>query len=247
MGPKHVHRCMSECSFPSLPFYYVGRRRPYLSEVVRHPFKKTGSLIYRTITQQWYYWGRLKSSPYRFRIKFRCEFTVFVFQYRLTQYFGFSAITENSLVLQYSALLIYIFTSRAPAVLGYCSEIRQMFTFHNNLYCTKAYHRPDHSIHIVEHHRKIIIPKYNIFTGPRTQETFSGLWFLSCNLVFETNNFGIGAILLSCLVSTLQELSSPGLELGTASGYFDVFEVSSWSQEISVPNLVQIGVFFVML
>jgi hypothetical protein len=34
----------------------------------------------------------------------------------------------------------------------------------------------------------------------------------SCNLPTKTNNFGLGAVLLSCLVFELQKSSSPGLE-----------------------------------
>jgi hypothetical protein len=36
----------------------------------------------------------------------------------------------------------------------YCEEIRQTLTFLVSLYCPEAYHRPDHSICIVEYHRK---------------------------------------------------------------------------------------------
>jgi hypothetical protein len=32
-------------------------------------------------------------------------------------------------------------------------------------------------------------------------DNFSGFWFYFCNLLFRTKNFGLGAILLSCLVS----------------------------------------------
>jgi hypothetical protein len=115
-----------------------------------------------------------------------------------------------------------------------------MLTFHINLYCPKTYYRLNHSRHIVEYTKKIIIPEPNIFNWTRTQDTnqvcnlyscnlptetnilygvsfcialsyqatesiftgtrtqdrfFLGLWPLSCNLV-ETNNFGLGAVLL---------------------------------------------------
>jgi hypothetical protein len=62
----------------------------------------------------------------------------------------------------------------------------------------------------------------------------------SFNLLFESNNFGLGAILLSCLVSKLQETPSPGLELMTNIQNFDLSEISSLSQGISTPHLVQI-------
>jgi hypothetical protein len=128
----------------------------------------------------------------------------------------------------------------------YCDEIRRMFTFHINIYFPRAYHRPDHSIHIVEYHSKkllllnstsspglepttgfgfinfapffspqkqtilywfpsSIVLSYQstetIFTGTRAQGRFSESWPLSSNLLFETNNFCLCAVLLSCLVS----------------------------------------------
>jgi hypothetical protein len=67
-----------------------------------------------------------------------------------------------------------------------------------------------------------------------------GCGLYSCNLLFETNNFGLGASLLSCLVSELQEPPSPGLEFRTIFQSFDLSEIFFWSQEISMPSLVQI-------
>jgi hypothetical protein len=81
-----------------------------------------------------------------------------------------------------------------------------MLTFHTNLSCLKAFHRLDHSIHIVEYHRKkIITPKLSIFTGTRKQDRFWVCDLCSCNLIADTNSFCLGAILLSCLVSKLQK------------------------------------------
>jgi hypothetical protein len=51
----------------------------------------------------------------------------------------------------------------------------------------------------------------NIFIGTHSQSSFQGFNRCSCNLLAETNTFGIGAILQSCLVSELQKPSSPGL------------------------------------
>jgi hypothetical protein len=48
---------------------------------------------------------------------------------------------------------------------------------------------------------------------PRT--IFRSRDLCSCNLLFETNNFGLVAVPLSCLDSKIQELPSPGLELRT--------------------------------
>jgi hypothetical protein len=120
-----------------------------------------------------------------------------------------------------------------------------MFALYTDLYCPKAFHRPDHSKRIAEYHRKQLLclnppspgleprtflgfvtlappispPKQtilfwfrssivlsyrateNIFTGNRTQDILSRTWSLSCNLLVETNDFGLGAALLPCLVS----------------------------------------------
>jgi hypothetical protein len=67
------------------------------------------------------------------------------------------------------------------------------------------------SLNIVE--KIIIIPKPNIFTETRTQDSFWVYDLSSCNLLAETINFGLGAILLSSLVSELQKQLSPGIEL----------------------------------
>jgi hypothetical protein len=93
-----------------------------------------------------------------------------------------------------------------------------MLTFLINRYCPKAFHRPNHLIRIVEYQRKII-PKSNIFTETRTQDSFRvrGLGF--CNLLGETNNFVLCAVLLSCLVYKLQKPSSPRLAPRTVFGF----------------------------
>jgi hypothetical protein len=170
-----------------------------------------------------------------------------------------------------------------------CGETRQMLTFLINLYCPRSYYRHYHSIRIVEYHCKIINiinPKPNIFTETRTQGSFRvcdlsscnllaetnnsvlcailllclvsdqqksystgleprtvfrGCGLCFCNLIAETNNFGLGTVLLSCLVSVLQEPPSPGFELGTSFRSFYAPIFSSWSQGISMPSLVQIG------
>jgi hypothetical protein len=61
------------------------------------------------------------------------------------------------------------------------------------------------SLNIIEK----IIPKPNIFTETRTQGSFRVRDLCSCNFLAETNNFGLGAVLLSYLVSELQEPPSP--------------------------------------
>ena len=56
MGPRHVHLCMFPRHVLALPsFIMVGRRRSYLIQDVSHPFQRTGTLIYNTITQKYYH------------------------------------------------------------------------------------------------------------------------------------------------------------------------------------------------
>jgi hypothetical protein len=98
----------------------------------------------------------------------------------------------------------------------YRREIRQMRLLLTNLHCPN---RPDYSIRIVEYHRKKI-PKPNVFTETRTQGSFRVCDLSSCNLRAETNNFDLGAVLLSGLVSELQKPPSPVLELGQIFGVF---------------------------
>jgi hypothetical protein len=62
----------------------------------------------------------------------------------------------------------------------------------------------------------IIIPKPNIFTGTRTQDSFRVCDLSSCNLLAETNNFVLYTILL-CLVSKLLKTSSSKIEPRTVS------------------------------
>jgi hypothetical protein len=52
------------------------------------------------------------------------------------------------------------------------------------------------------------------FAGTWTQEIFSWLWPLYCDLV-ETNTFGLGTVILSWLVSEIQDPPSPGIETET--------------------------------
>jgi hypothetical protein len=82
----------------------------------------------------------------------------------------------------------------------------------------------------------------NILIRTRTQKSFRCHSFCFCNLLFETNSFGLGAILPSCLVSELQELPSPRLELRALFRNFYLAVFSFLSQEISIPSLVQIGI-----
>jgi hypothetical protein len=81
-----------------------------------------------------------------------------------------------------------------------------------------------------------------IFTGTRTQDIFfRGSVLCFCNHLVGTNNFGLGAVLLSCLVSKIQEPPSPGFEHSTLFQSFDPSKIFSWFQVISIPSLVKIG------
>jgi hypothetical protein len=82
-----------------------------------------------------------------------------------------------------------------------------------NLHCPKAYYRPDHSIRIVEYHRKKIFlnPTFSLEPKPRT--VFEFVTFAP--VISPRNNFVLGSVLLSCLVTELQKPPSLGLELRT--------------------------------
>jgi hypothetical protein len=122
--------------------------------------------------------------------------------------------------------------------------LRGVFSFLTNLYCPKVYHEPNHSIRIVEYHRKIIIiiiiPKPNIFNETRIQGIFRVCDPSSCNLLAETNNFVLCVVFLLCLVSELQKPPSLEIELGTLLRSSDLPLFFSWSQGIGMPSLVRI-------
>jgi hypothetical protein len=106
-------------------------------------------------------------------------------------------------LIRFYVMSMYLFSciaTLAECPQCYFGEIRQMLTFLIDTYCPKAYHMPDHSIRIVEYHRKHIISKRNIFTETRIQENFRGYDRSSCNLLTETINIVFCAILLSCLI-----------------------------------------------
>jgi hypothetical protein len=78
----------------------------------------------------------------------------------------------------------YILQILAECLQCYCREIRQMLTFIISLYCLKAYHRPDH-LYVLLNITEKIIPKPNIFTETRTQDSFLVCDVSSCNLLAE--------------------------------------------------------------
>jgi hypothetical protein len=65
-------------------------------------------------------------------------------------------------------------------------------------------------------------PTENILIKTRTQDSFRRYGLCSCNILAEINNFGLGAVILSCLVSELQKTSSPGIEPRTVFQGFDL-------------------------
>jgi hypothetical protein len=70
---------------------------------------------------------------------------------------------------------------------------------------------------IVEYYRETI-PKPQIFTYTRSQDTFRACNLCSCNFLSETNKLYLDAGLLSRFVSELQKTPSQGIELRIPSG-----------------------------
>jgi hypothetical protein len=122
--------------------------------------------------------------------------------------------------------ILYLLLAECPQC--YYDEIREMRTFHINLYCPKAYHRCDHSIHIIgkNYHSQSQHLHRNSNPGQ-----FSGFNIYSCILLAETHHFVIGSVILSCLVSELQKPFLPGLE---HKRYFRNYDLrpafSGWKQ-----------------
>jgi hypothetical protein len=79
-------------------------------------------------------------------------------------------------------------------------------------------------------------------SGLEPRAVFVGCGRCYCNLLVETNNFGLGDILLSCLVSKIQKPPWPGFEPRTLFRSFDVSEIHFCFQGISIPSLVQISI-----
>jgi hypothetical protein len=79
-------------------------------------------------------------------------------------------VVRCSFLCQHVSPLLNI-EQRAECPQCFCVEIRQIFTFSMNLYCPKAHHRLDHSIGIVEYHRKTLLFLNSTFSPglvPRT-------------------------------------------------------------------------------
>jgi hypothetical protein len=67
-----------------------------------------------------------------------------------------------------------------------------------------------------------------------------GCDFCFCNLHSETNNFALVAFLLTCLDSKLQKSPAVGLKLRILFQSFCISKISSCSQGVSMPHLMQV-------
>jgi hypothetical protein len=113
----------------------------------------------------------------------------------------------------------------------YCGEIRQMFTFLMNLYCPKFFYTLDHSISVFEYHMKNISLNQTSSPGLETRTDFWVCDLCSRNLLAETNNFCLGTILISCLVSKLQKYSHRDSNPGQFSWLWPLFLLISSSKQ----------------
>jgi hypothetical protein len=171
-------------------------------------------------------------------------------------------------------------TSRVPAVLLRGNSTNVYVTHQSLLPESLSY--PDNSIHIIEFHKKNYYSSTQHLHRNSNPEVFLVCNLCSWILPAESNNFILGPVLLLCLVTQLQEPSSPQIEHRTDSqghdlcpvisslkqtalvlapffyrayfssyrnhphrdsnsGHFRSFnlsEISSWFQGISMPNLV---------
>jgi hypothetical protein len=73
----------------------------------------------------------------------------------------------------------------------------------------------------------------SILAATGTQNIFRACHLCLCNFLTETNNAGLGAIILSCLLSELQKAFSPGQEPRT---FFRVFYLCSCNLLIETNN-----------
>lgn len=80
-----------------------------------------------------------------------------------------------------------------------------------------------------------------ILVGLKPRTDYAGCGLCSCNLLVEANNFCLGAVLLSYLVSELRKPFSSGLEHRT---FFQSCELSAifWFQGIIIPNIGTISI-----
>jgi hypothetical protein len=132
-----------------------------------------------------------------------------------------------------SVILKQRYVHGTPSV---ASEIRQMLTF----FCQSSL--PEScpwawlllAILIVEYHRKTLSlnPTSSPELEPRTICRCCGLCL--CNPLLEINNFGLGAVLLSCLVSELQKPPLPGIEPRTVFGVLIFIFVTSSSKQTTL-------------
>jgi hypothetical protein len=94
-------------------------------------------------------------------------------------------------------LFIYNNTSTVLAVLLRGNSINAYISYQSLF--PEAYYRPDHSMRIVECHRRKLLLSLNptSSSGFEPGTVFRGCGLCFYNLLFETNNFGLGTVLLS--------------------------------------------------
>jgi hypothetical protein len=93
-----------------------------------------------------------------------------------------------------------------------------------NIYCPKAYQQAWSFDMYRWISQEKIITKPNIFNGTRNNVRFCVCCLCCCNLLAETNNSDFGVVLISCLVSELQEPPTQGLELRKMFRRFYLFK-----------------------
>jgi hypothetical protein len=86
----------------------------------------------------------------------------------------------------------------------YCAKIRQMLTFLINFYWPKAFYGPDNLIHVTECISKNYLWTQHFYWDTR-EDKFGLCELCFCNILFDKNKFGSGAVFSSVLVSELQK------------------------------------------
>jgi hypothetical protein len=126
---------------------------------------------------------------------------IFFLRYTLISYFIFKLIINKFFAI--NEFKIHVSSQRQETTFHVCTS--------NTLYRNFTGFIIRHvSLNIIA---KLIIPNLKILTKTRTQDGFSNFLPYFLQACRETNNFGLSAISLSCLVFELQELSSPGIEI----------------------------------
>jgi hypothetical protein len=128
---------------------------------------------------------------------------------------------------QYSIFdIVSLYKLLAECPLCYCEEIRQMFTFHESLSQAWSF-----DMYTWTSYKKLLFQ--NLKSSPRLEprKVFGVCDLSSCNLLVQTNNSVLCAVLLLCLLSKLQKPSSPGLEPRLVFGVVAVVPVIPSSKQ----------------